>query len=365
MTEKDFKKIVNDQESVQNNKTILNNLKEEFINCINQYLLDGIKIVDTRLSDWCLLGIYTNTNTIYLSIDVDTNVVNKQYESNLIINSIENALYLLNATRVERINNGLKCSYLDKEFVLELKSDYLTPVSYLNCVLKIVEEKAKNYTLLKNSLSIVNYFINSEDIKDLNVIFLINLFIKALDKEVVENKYYKYLTYYSKALDDFTNNKKFEINDLVVSDSFMNLNLTEAKISEYRRLRKALVKAVSVETVEVKFDSNLEVVVDVNPIFNEATKTFAWHYSLIGKNQENSGGVYSNNEVEYQTAILKGVFKGLRAVIDANLVKKRIILKCDYEGILSSKMLTSDENKSRMKTINSLIINNDLKIKEM
>ena len=37
----------------------------------------------------------------------------------------------------------------------------------------------------------------------------------------------------------------------------------------------------------------------------------------------------------------------------------------DYEGILSSKMLTSDENKSRMKTINSLKINNDLKIKEM
>ena len=36
MTEKDFKKIVNDQESVQNNKTILNSLKEEFINCINQ-----------------------------------------------------------------------------------------------------------------------------------------------------------------------------------------------------------------------------------------------------------------------------------------------------------------------------------------
>ena len=43
MTEKDFKKIVNDQESVQNNKTILNTLKEEFINCINQYLLDGKK----------------------------------------------------------------------------------------------------------------------------------------------------------------------------------------------------------------------------------------------------------------------------------------------------------------------------------
>ena len=89
MTEKDFKKIVNDQESVQNNKTILNNLKEEFINCINQYLLDGIKIVDTRLSDWCLLGIYTNTNTIYLSIDVDTNIVNKQYENNLIIKDVK------------------------------------------------------------------------------------------------------------------------------------------------------------------------------------------------------------------------------------------------------------------------------------
>ena len=364
MTEKDFKKIINDQESKQSNKSLLNNLKDELINSINNYLLDGVKIVDSKLSDWFSLGIYTNTNIVYLSIDVETNVSNKQYESNLIINSIENALYLMDSLKVERLNNGIRCIYKDIEYVLELRSDYLTPVSYLNSFLKVLEEKSKTYTLLKNSLSIVNYFINEEDIKEINVFFLVNLFIKTMDKEVIENKYYKYLGYFVKALDEFTNNKKFEINDLVV-DSLMNLNMTESKISEYRKLRKSLVKAISVETVEVKFDSNLEVVVDVNPIFNESSKTFLWHYSLVGKNLENSGGVYANNEIEYQTAILKGVFKGLRAVIDANLVKKRIILKCDYEGILSSKMLTSDENKSRMKTINSLILNNDLKIREM
>ena len=362
MTEKDFKRIINDQESKQSNKTRLNELKEELVNNISKYLHDGVSITDVKLSSWNTLGIYANTSEINLSLDLNTNIVNKQYEFNLILNEVENAMYFLNASKVERLNNGLRVVFDDQEYNIELKSDYLTPVSYLNNFSKIVEEKCKDYTLLKNTLFIVNHLINEEDIKDINVLFLTNLFIKALDKENVENKYYKYLGYLSKALDDFTNNKKFEINDLVESDKIMNLNMTEAKISEYRKLRKAIVKAITIEEEQVKFDSQLEVVVDVNPIFDEVNKTFKWHYSLIGKNNENSGGIYKNDEIEYQTAVLKGVFKGLKAVVDSNLTKKKIILRCNYEGILTSKMLTNDENKSRMKTINSLIENNNLKI---
>lgn len=362
MTEKDFKRIINDQESKQSSKNRLNELKELLVNNISKYLHDEVLIVDAKLSSWNALGIYANTNEIQLALDLNTNIVNKQYEFNLILNEVESAMYFLNASKVERLNNGLKVILDDQEYLIELKTDNLTPVSYLNSFSKIVEEKCKDYTLLKNTLFIVNHLVFEEDIKDINVLFLTNLFIKALDKESVENKYYKYLGYLSKALDDFTNNKKFEIYDLVVSDKLMNLNMTEAKISEYRKLRKAIVKAITLEEEQIKFDSQLEVVVDVNPIFDDVNKTFKWHYSVVGKNNENSGGVYKNDEVEYQTAVLKGVFKGLRAVVDMNLTKKKIILKCDYDGILTSKMLTSDENKSRMKTINSLIENNNLKI---
>ena len=163
-------------------------------------------------------------------------------------------------------------------------------------------------------------------------------------------------------LDELLNTKKYEISELFESDVLMNINLSETKLAEYRKLRKAISKAISVEEETVKFDSQTEVVVDVNPLYDEAQKTFAWHYSLIGRNNENAGGVYQNTEVEYQTAVLKGVFKGLKAVVDGNLCKKKIILKCNYEGILTDKMLSNDENKSRMKTINKMIEANNLKI---
>lgn len=362
MTEKDFKKIINDQESKQSIKTKLNELKDDLVININKYLHDGVIIKESKLGFWNALGIYANTKEIYIALDIETNIINKNYEYNLVLNEVENAMYFLNASKVERLNNGLKVSLNDVEYIIELRTDYLTPVSYLTNFSRILEEKNKTYTLLKNTLFIINHLIEQDEIKDINVLFLTNLFIKALDKENVENKYYKYLSYLQKAIDDFTNNKKFEIFDLVEENSLMNLNITETKITEYRKLRKAIVKAITVEEEQVKFDSQLEVVVDVNPIFDEASKTFKWHYSLIGKNNENYGGVYKNDETEYQTAVLKGIFKGLKAVVDLNLTKKKIILKCDYEGILTSKMLTNDENKSRMKTINSLIENNYLKV---
>ena len=101
----------------------------------------------------------------------------------------------------------------------------------------------------------------------------------------------------------------------------------------------------------------LEVTIDVNPIFDKVNKTFSWSYEIVGTDVRNSGGIYLNNETEYQTAVLKGIFKGLKVIVDNNLTKKKIILKCNYDGILSDKMKSTDENKSRMKTINALIEN--------
>ena len=140
MTEKDFKRIINDQESKQSNKTRLNELKEELVNNISKYLHDGVSIADVKLSSWNTLGIYANTSEINLSLDLNTNIVNKQYEFNLILNEVENAMYFLNASKVERLNNGLRVVFDDQEYNIELKSDYLTPVSYLNNFSKIVEQ---------------------------------------------------------------------------------------------------------------------------------------------------------------------------------------------------------------------------------
>ena len=157
------------------------------------------------------------------------------------------------------------------------------------------------------------------------------------------------------------NNKKYVLSD-VVSNVNLFETISEVKLNEYRKLRKALSKAVQTESEKTLIDSKVEIVIDVNPIFDSVNKTFSWSYELVGKDVKNSGGIYLNNEVEYQTAVLKGIFKGLKVIVDNNLTKKKIILKCDYDGILTDKMKSSDENKSRMKTINSLIEKNSLKV---
>ena len=159
------------------------------------------------------------------------------------------------------------------------------------------------------------------------------------------------------------NNRKYVIeyfnNDISIYDL-----LNETIITEIKKLRKSLSKAISTEEDELKFDSSKEIVIDVNPI--KENNVFMWHYKVINKDLENSGGIYQNTVEEYQTAILKGIFKGLKRIVDSpNLINKKIVLKCEYEGILTEKMLSNDENKSRMKTIKQLIETNNLKVTEL
>lgn len=360
MTEKDFKKIILDKEINNSKKNIVDTKINELINTINTNLPKTLNINIYAKASWNAFGIYNN-DTVYCAIDLNLNNVNDLYHIQTSFKAIEVSLILSGATKIESTTHTIKCLLNETSYVIEVNSNILTPVTYINEYLKAFEEASKTYTLLKNTLLLINHFIDSEDIKNINTYLIVNLLLTSIKKDNTESKYYKYLQSFMKLLDEVLNNKKFELKE-IVSDNLMTLNLTEAKLVELRRLRKVISKAIQVEEDEVKFDSATEVIVDVNPILDEQNNTYAWSYALIGRNLENSGGIYPVNEENYQTAILKGVFKGLKAVVDNNLSKKKVILKCDYEGILTSKMLSNDENKSRMKTINSLIEANNLKV---
>lgn len=355
MTEKEFKKIITDIDNVSLNKQKVTELTNNVIDQINKNLHQQIKIKEYVSSSYMAFGINYNADCIYIAVDV-VDIKNNQ----LIFNAFENALIFSNFAKIERTANVIKFS--DKEFtyILELKTDEVTPVEYIKKLVKKFDEVSSKYTLLQNALKLINFFEHDEEIKDLDYKVVINLLFKSLDGDV-ENKYYKYLSLLIKSLDDMSNNKKY-----VLLDTITNVNLFEAisevKLNEYRKLRKALAKAIQTESEKTLIDSKAEIIIDVNPLFDKDNKTFSWRYEIIGKDVSNSGGIYLNNEVEYQTAVLKGVFKGLKVIVDNNLTKKKIILKCDYDGILSDKMKSSDENKSRIKTINSLIEKHSLKI---
>ena len=355
MTEKEFKKIITDIDNVSLNKQKVAELSNNVINKISSNLHQQIKIKDYVLSSYMAIGINYNPDVIYIAVDVE-NINNNQ----LIFNAFENALILSNFAKIERTSNVIKFSDEDYTYILELRVEDVTPVEYIKQLVKKFDEVASKYTLLQNALKLINFFEKEEEIKDLDYKVVINLLFKSLDDDV-ENKYYKYLSLLIKSLDDMSNNKKYVLTDVVTSVNLFE-TISEVKLNEYRKLRKALAKAVQTESEKTLIDSKAEIVIDVNPIFDSVNKTFSWSYELVGKDVKNSGGIYLNNEVEYQTAVLKGIFKGLKVIVDNNLTKKKIILKCDYDGILSDKMKSSDENKSRIKTINSLIEKHSLKV---
>lgn len=355
MTEKEFKKIITDIDNVSLNKQKVAEITNNVIEKINNNLHQQIKIKDHVVSSYIAFGISYNPDVIYIAVDVE-NIKNNQ----LIFNAFENALILSNFTKIERTLNFIKFSDEEYTYILELKVEEVTPVEYTKQLVKKFDEVGSKYTLLHNTLKLINFFEKEEEIKDLDYKVIINLLFKSLEGDI-ENKYYKYLSLLIKSLDDMSNNKKYVLLDLVTNSNLFE-TISEVKLNEYRKLRKALSKAVQTESEKTLIDSKVEIVIDVNPIFDSVNKTFNWSYELVDKGVKNSGGIYLNNETEYQTAVLKGIFKGLKVIVDNNLTKKKIILKCDYDGILTDKMKSSDENKSRMKTINSLIEKHSLKV---
>ena len=351
MKEKDFKALITTFDEYSNTKK----QNDAFIDTLFTKLnTQDFQISDYKYANWALFQVYDELD-ISLFIDLTTSKINNNnYYDRYLKNALENQLIEQNVDELKRQASTISFCYINKEVTLNIID--FTQVADLQ---KEINELSNRYSLLLNTFKIIKALINQEQIKAIDPIILFKLY-QANIASLNDNKYYAHLEILIKAIDEIFNNKKYAIayfgKEMLLSDL-----ISEANIGEYKRLRKALATAVKVEEDEVKFDSAREVIIDVNP--QKAGDIYMWHYALVGRNIENSGGEYQNNLADYQTAILKGIFKGLKKITEMpSLVNKLIVLKCEYSGILTDVMLTNDENKSRMKTIKQLIETNNLKV---
>ena len=358
MKEKDFKQIITSFDQYSQNKKTIDNSSSKLIENINKST--NIKIDEYKYSSWYLFQVYDEDDLVSVFINPKTiSFIKDEYKNKYILNNLENRLIELDFNSIERTNNQLNFNKDGISYSLYIK-EYQDVLNLINKI----NDLGSKYSLLINTFKIIKELINQDAIKLIDPIILFSLFSNAFKNyELQDNKYYCYLELLIKAIDELINNRKYVIeyfnNEILVYDL-----LNETIITEIKKLRKSLSKAISTEEDELKFDSSKEIVIDVNPI--KENNAFMWHYKVINKDLENSGGIYQNTVEEYQTAILKGIFKGLKRIVDSpNLINKKIVLKCEYEGILTEKMLSNDENKSRMKTIKQLIETNNLKVTEL
>ena len=204
----------------------------------------------------------------------------------------------------------------------------------------------------------------------------------SLNEYFNTNRYESYLYGFIRAIDDFTNYKKIEVSkDIyqklninyqeqtykkgfvlvdIVDQTNITSDLTEVTVNEYRKLKKVLTKFV--DTMN-PISSTTQVIIDINPILN-SDSTYSWSYKIQNTNIYNNGGSYQKNTEQYFTAILKGLSKALRAVVDNNLNRKGIKLICNETNIFKKASNFGEENRSRIRTIQAFMEVNNITITE-
>ena len=388
MTEKEFKTTINKLElplakknDIKNNAVAFSDLLKE--NLMSTFDVEAIDVIGSFAANTFTLQDMQIDLAIY--IKNESNNIRKR----IILNALENAVYfsckdkLLTLERDQNqkativVNND---GFSYKIYLAETEREHTYLKSWSNLV-EIINQK---YTLFRNAIKLIKYYINEEDLKAIDENIIIVILAYALDRYQTGGKYYQYLESFAKGLDDFANRKRIVLlNEYLVLnkeelkssesskyevlsplDNSINLasQVNDLNIQDYRKLRKKLLKEIEKENEEdYTFDNSVEVVIDIEPVLTNENK-YMWHYEVLGKGLSNNGDMYDNTYENYLTALLKGSFKGLKTIIDKGLVKKKIYLSSKYGNVFNQEILVNDENKSRMKTIKNLIEQNKLNV---
>lgn len=376
MTEKEIKGILDTNQKLT--KEILASIIEK-IKGLGKIFSPKLTIDEVFLKNWVI------PYASQLEIVIGLRFIDFEHSPSylkLALNELENAfVYSLDFANVERINslNQIRCNLntIIGDVQLLIQPRFNQPnlfgldTSAEIARLSFFEQQNNQYTYLKNVVQIVESLLEKESfVVSQELITLLLLY--GLQKYPYEKKYFSYLSVLGKALDDFGNAKVIgEINTkyderYVIIDPLTKSNLAtsinDLNIAEYRKLRKRIAKMIEIEEDKSLIDHNTEITLDLRFVKNEQDQTYQWYYKVEGTNLTNTGGAYS--QVEVSTAILKALFKGLKAIVDNNLQKKKIIIKSPLEDCFSNDLLDNEENKSRMKTIKSLIATQNLTIKK-
>lgn len=386
MIEKDFKKIISDWEANHTLRPQMFARFEETEALLQKELAVPYPFQKAYLvGAWAKLTAFPNDPLVIALQFDETELSLGQYRERVINNAIENALISAWGDKIKNIERN------DWEKRIKFTIDDVSYQFDIDPTLKEVKQVEfvnlanTEFTLFRNTVIIIKNACSELGLKAVDEAVIETILYHSLRHYQIANKYYDYLDAFVKGLDDFfaplpievgsamyqklglKEAEKFSHKYIVASPGNPELNLAgdlnDINIGDYRKLRKRIAKMLENPKVDpFLFDQSTEVVIDVNPALDKLTGKLKWRYIVLGKNLTNSGGEYNNDEVSQQTAILKAVFKGLKALEENNLFKKKIILQADYDDFLGSKMLSTEENKSRMKTIKAFIEKNKLNV---
>lgn len=393
MTEKDFRKLVTDLEILNSEKQELNLKLERLQEKLYKWEDEKFKIIDIKKSgSWAKGTLLNDVDKIDVMVCVEVKKVNNFIlDNHYILNAIENIIIseypnihkLSNIKRNINLNN---IAFIENNFTINLQ------VRYLSDLFKTLDEEKrinfveianKDYTYFRNTIKIIKYYRDEQKINISGYILEIMLYY-SLNEYFKDNRYEDYLNGFIKTIDEFIKGNKIEVskdvyqklevdaNNLVkgpymvldVVNPNINLtdNLNDLTIGEYRKLKKVLSKLIDTKN-NLLNNSNATVVLNINPQPIKDSNEFSWSYKIEGSNYSNTGGAYQNNEDQLLSAMYKGLYKGLRAIVDNNLNRKNIEVICKKQNILKLTTNVSQENLSRIKNIETYIENNGLVIK--
>ncbi len=383
MTEKEFRKLVTDLEMPRAFKdNVTNNvelIKEEL----------SKSLIKATLIDVCKIGSLARSTMLSDEVNVDL-MVTLEYESNktfslfnqLVINNITNTV----AHLFDSIKKPSDIEYNQQLNYVSFNIDniiYNIYVRYLNNNdedIKFTDSKDiekhvlftelanRDYTYFRNTAVIIKYFRNEQKINISGHILEVLLYY-SLNEYFKDNHYENYLNAFIRGIDDFLKQKPIKVsNDIlkkmevdleiapifkgytIVDPSNPSINLvsgiTEIKLNEYRKLKKAISKVIDASAQDL---SKEQVVLHIDPKLEN--NQYIWSYEIENSRYHTDGGSFAKTEENYITACLKALSKGLKTIVDNNLNKRQIKLVCKYNDLLSRSDLLSSENQSRRKTI--------------
>lgn len=374
MTEKEFRKIVAETEIQNSEKQPLLAKIDELVTIIEKnlpsYLI--LKRISKKgaLKNGLLLKGETKLN---LEIAIESSVSTND-NLKLINNALEN-IFLLNLkdTLITRKNN-FSLQYEDGINVIINLTTELKPEINVSDILN------NDYPLFKNTIRILKYYLKEQHIDVINDEVLINLLGYSVINYLVDYRYEGYIHAFIQGLDDFLKGSFIALSEkyyqqlrkelsyeakteytIINFEDEQNLTgeMNQVQLTEYRKYRKCLQKLITVVDI---LASNQDLVIDINPKYNSITGYYNWSYVIENLNLTNSGGEYLDEEDQLLDAMYKSFQKALKVIIDKQLTRSSIVIKCRNLKILTEQENLNNEAKSRLRNIQTVIKENKLKI---
>lgn len=380
MTEKEFRKIVFDLELTNENKEMINNIKERISKNVED-ISNNNKIIGILKGGKLASGILSNNNR---NIDFILLVETYSKKEELLINHlIRNEVINCIAYKSDSIKKYSDIVFDEKENMISFKmDDYLINllIRYQNLELfnieyeyshnLFIEEYNKSFTYYRNTLQIIDDTISKNNIQLGNFYIIEILLAYSLNMMFSVNRYENYLYVFSKGIEDLLTGKKIDINksildstkgiknEYTVIDPIKGINLFSnvsiQTLNELRRLKKEINKMIDATIDQII----KEVVIDINPLLS--LDEYKWSFKILNTKTKASGGNYK--EEELSSAYLRALQKALKSVVDNGLNKQAIIILSNKKDVLVKSDGYNQEDNGRVNSINKFINDNKIKL---